>query len=285
MSDDLKGVLYVVATPIGNLGDISKRALSVLEMTDRIVAEDTRVTSKLLRLLGVSHKEIYPLRGHGAVDVATVARWLRDREVVSLVSDAGTPNISDPGRDVVGAALSEGVTPYVIPGPSAVTAILSLCDFRSEKFYFGGFLPNKSAQRVSLLEQLARRSEAIVVFEAPHRIEGTLLDLTATFPHDRRVLVGRELTKLHEQCFYGTVGTVSETVLSAPRKGEFVFAIEGAPEVKDQSLNTTLITLAEELLTRGLGVRTVVDILVKIYGVSKSEFYERCLQIRNSLDG
>ncbi len=285
MSDDLKGVLYVVATPIGNLGDISKRALSVLGMTDRIVAEDTRVTSKLLRLLGISYKEIYPLRGNSAIGATTVARWLRNGEVVSLVSDAGTPNISDPGREVVGAALSEGLTPYAIPGPSAVTAILSLCDFRSEKFYFGGFLPSKSAQRVSLLEQLVRRSEAIVVFEAPHRIEDTLLDLAATFPHDRRVLVGRELTKMHEQCFYGTVGTVRESVLSAPRKGEFVLAIQGAPEVKDQGLDATLVALAEELLSRAMGVRSVVDILVKLYGVPKSEYYERCLQIQDALDG
>ncbi len=282
--DDVKGELYVIATPIGNLGDISKRALATLEMTDCIVAEDTRVTTKLLRLQQIAHKEIYPQRGSSAIDASVVAGWLQQGKSVSLVSDAGTPNVSDPGRTMVKAALSVGVIPRVIPGPSAVTAILSLCDFRSDIFYFGGFLPSKRSQRISVLVELARRRETVVLFEAPHRIEGTLLDLEETFPHDRRVLVGRELTKMHEQCFYETIGTVAQAVASSPRKGEFVIAIQGASEVEERDGSVTHVALTEELLRQGLGVKSVVEVLVKVYGVSKAQYYEICLQIQKAFE-
>jgi len=276
------GGLYVVATPIGNLSDISARALLVLGEADRVLAEDTRVTANLLRLLGIEKKRLYSLRGANAVGEQHLLSWLKEGEVVALLSDAGTPNVSDPGRNMVGAAVSIGYAPHVVPGPSAVTAIVSVCNFRSDRFYFHGFLPAKRSERMRVLSDLSKRSEATIFFEAPHRVQETFLDLLDTYRSDRKAVVGREMTKMYEQLFYGTLESVMSEVVASPLRGEYSIALEGAEgdNADDDDRNIKLLT---EMLKKGIGVRSALEVLVEVFGVSKSRYYDIGIEIQRDL--
>ncbi|HMT38474.1 MAG TPA: 16S rRNA (cytidine(1402)-2'-O)-methyltransferase [Thermomonas sp.] len=229
------GTLHVVATPIGNLGDLSPRALETLKRVDAICAEDTRHTRQLLAHFGLE-RPLLALHEHNEGDAAAplVARLLAG-DSLALVSDAGTPLVSDPGFRLVRAARAAGVRVSPVPGPSALVAALSAAGLPSDRFVFEGFLPAKAKARREHLQALAAEPRTMIFYESSHRIEDTLADMAMAFGDDRPAVVARELTKLFETVLDGGLAGLARRVRedANQRKGEFVVLVQGAPEAAD----------------------------------------------------
>lgn len=229
------GTLHVVATPIGNLGDLSPRALETLKRVDAICAEDTRHTRQLLAHFGLE-RPLLALHEHNEGDAAAplVARLLAG-DSLALVSDAGTPLVSDPGFRLVRAARAAGVRVSPVPGPSALVAALSAAGLPSDRFVFEGFLPAKAKARREHLQALAAEPRTMIFYESSHRIEETLADMVMAFGDDRPTVVARELTKLFETVLDGGLAGLARRVRedANQRKGEFVVLVQGAPEAAD----------------------------------------------------
>lgn len=218
-------MLYIVATPIGNLDDITLRAIKTFEEVDFVFAEDTRVTKKLLNHLGIE-KIVYRYDEHTKMhQVSNIANMLENGNKIALVTDAGTPCISDPGFEVVDEALKRGIKVIPIPGPSAMTAAASVAGISTRRFCFEGFLPKKKG-RQTLLKSLVNEERTIVIFESPHRIEKTLRDIE-TFIGIREVVIVREITKIYEEILRGTTTELIEKLSKNPVKGEIVLLIKG----------------------------------------------------------
>jgi 16S rRNA (cytidine1402-2'-O)-methyltransferase len=265
-------LLYVVATPIGNLQDISPRAASVLAEADLVVAEDTRHTRKLLQHLGIETR-LQAMHEHNEADMLPgLLQRLADGETLAVVSDAGTPLISDPGFRLVRAAAQAGVEIRAVPGPSAVTAALSISGMATDRFAFEGFLPARAAARRQALEGWRAEPRTLVFFESSHRIEACLQDLLQVLGGERRVALCRELTKRFETVLRGSLAEVLDQVRADPnqRKGEFVLVLESAPAV-DPGLGQAL-DLAREL-ARELPASKAARIAARISGVSRREIY------------
>ena len=226
----MAGMLYLVPTPIGNLGDISVRCRQTLEQADFIAAEDTRVSLKLLNYLGI-HKPLISYFEHNkASKGGVILDWILAGETCALVSDAGSPAISDPGADLVRQCADAGVTVCAIPGPCAVITALSISGQDTGRFCFEGFLSTAKKSRREHLESLARERRTMVFYEAPHKLLNTLQDMAAVFGPDRPVSLCRELTKLHEEVVRTTLGQAVTRYTETPPKGEFVLVLAGAPE-------------------------------------------------------
>lgn len=229
------GTLHVVATPIGNLGDLSPRALETLKRVDAICAEDTRHTRQLLAHFGLE-RPLLALHEHNEGDAAAplVARLLAG-DSLALVSDAGTPLVSDPGFRLVRAARAAGVRVSPVPGPSALVAALSAAGLPSDRFVFEGFLPAKAKARREHLQALAAEPRTMIFYESSHRIEDTLADMAMAFGEERPAVVARELTKLFETVLDGGLAGLAQRVRedANQRKGEFVVLVQGAPEAAD----------------------------------------------------
>jgi 16S rRNA (cytidine1402-2'-O)-methyltransferase len=225
------GALVLVATPIGNLGDLSPRAVEELGRADAIACEDTRRTGRLLQHAGVVAPKLIVVNDHteaGRVD--DIVRRLEAGERVAVVTDAGTPGISDPGERLVRAAAAAGHVVEVVPGPSAAVAALVVSGLPTGRFVFEGFLPRKGSGRSARLRDLAAEPRTVVLYEAPHRAERTLADLAAAFGPERPVAVARELTKLHEEVWRGSLADAAAWAAETPPRGELVFVVEGAPQ-------------------------------------------------------
>ena len=246
--------LYLVSTPIGNLGDLSPRAADTLESVTRILAEDTRRTLTLLSHLKLK-TPLVSLHAHNeASRRETVLEWLASGEDLALVSDAGTPLVSDPGQRIVEAAVEAGFPVVPIPGPSAVLAALAGSGFPGDRFSFLGFLPRKGPERVELLDRISSSPETVVLFESPERTRALLAALVESCGSDRLVAVGRELTKLYEEFVRGTLTQVKEHFeIHAPR-GEIVVVVSGEPEPGDPGPvdEGAARALAKALLDEGL---------------------------------
>lgn len=225
----MSGVLYVVATPIGNLDDITRRAVKVLGSVRMIAAEDTRRTQVLLAEIDARWAELVALHTHNERSAgARVMAVLLDGADVALVTDAGTPLLSDPGFELVRRCWEEGVSVVPVPGASAVAAALSVCPLAAHNFHFEGFLPAKESQRRARLQEMARMTDALVLFEAPHRIAACLNDLDSIMGQ-RRVMVAREMTKRHESYYCDLPAVLARTLESAAQlRGEFVLVVEAA---------------------------------------------------------
>ncbi|PAU79950.1 16S rRNA (cytidine(1402)-2'-O)-methyltransferase [Halovibrio salipaludis] len=276
-----KGTLYVVATPIGNLGDISTRAAWVLAGVDRVLAEDTRQTRRLLEHLDL-HKTLTPLHEHNEDrQLATVLDWLRGGEMLALVSDAGTPLISDPGFALVRAAREQGLPLVTIPGASAVTAALAVAGLPTDRFVFEGFLPPKAGARRRALEALGRETRTMVFYESPRRVAGALADMAGAFGDARVAVVARELTKAHEQSVQGTLVELADQVADGriPLKGEFVLMVSGA-EAEAGGLDVEVDHLLTQLMTR-LSVSDAARMAARITGQGRSGLYQRALAMQN----
>lgn len=249
------GKLYVVSTPIGNLGDFSFRAVEVLKSVSLILAEDTRHSRPLLDRYGITTRVASHHEHNEARTTGTVIERLEGGEDVALISDAGTPLLSDPGQRLVAAAVEAGITVVPIPGASALLAALVACGLPAEPFTFYGFLPRKGRDRSTLLDEVASSRHTAVLYEAPGRVADSLRELADRGAGERQAVVARELTKLHEELRRGTLDSLSAYYKESPPRGEVVIIIAGAPlAAPDESV---LRESARALRARGLSVRDV----------------------------
>ena len=272
------GVLYVVATPIGNMGDISARARAILAAVSVVAAEDTRHSSQMLRGLGLE-RPLLSLHEHNErARAAELVARLRAGESVALVSDAGTPLISDPGYQLLRAALAAGITVSPIPGPCAAIAALSAAGLPSERFCFEGFLPARAGARRKRLSELAGEPRTLVIYEAPHRIAASLADIAAACGGTRRACIARELTKKFESFYRGSLDELAARAKNDEdlRRGEAVIIVEGAeamPAGKGR-LDETLT-----VLMRFLPPSAAAEAAAELSGVRKNEAYARALEL------
>lgn len=276
----LECALYVVATPIGNLSDITLRALDVLNTADTIAAEDTRNTKHLLQHHGINDARLLALHQHNERGAAEkVVALLEQGLSVALVTDAGTPAVSDPGAILVAAVREAGFRVIPIPGASAVVSALSASGLSTPHFLFYGFLPNKSSARCSTLQTLVEHPYTLVFYEAPHRILDCTKDLLAVFGSERDIVFAREITKLFESIHRCKLGAALAWLESDPNnlRGEFVLLVSGAtPQAGlDAETERTLSLLLQEL-----PLKQAVQLAVKITGGNKNELYERALALK-----
>lgn len=267
------GRLVVVGTPIGNLGDLSPRAVDALRAADVVACEDTRRTGRLLAAAGIDRRELVVANDHTEARVAhTLVDRARAGAVVALVTDAGMPGVSDPGDDVVSAFVAAGLAVEVVPGPTAATTALAGSGLPTGRFVFEGFLPRKGSGRSERLATVAAEQRAVVLYEAPHRAERTIADLVEACGPERPVAIGRELTKLHEEWFRGDLAGAAEWLAAEP-KGEFVIVLGGAEppaEVTDDELRAAL----EAERAGGASTRDAVAAVVERYGAAKRRVYD-----------
>lgn len=264
------GTLYVVATPIGNLEDITLRALRVLARVSLIAAEDTRTTRKLLARHQISARLLSYHEHNRRRRIPQLLDVLEQGDV-ALVSEAGTPGVSDPGLELVQAATQKGFPVVAVPGPSAMTATLAVAGLPASRFAFVGFLPARGKERRAALEGLARQDCTLVLYEAPHRLIRALQDLQRTLG-DRKVAVARELTKAHEEVFRGTISEALDH-FTEPR-GEFTLVVEGAPAPAAPAPDEAAVRhLLASLRDRGLSPSRAVTQAVRDLGVSRREAY------------
>jgi 16S rRNA (cytidine1402-2'-O)-methyltransferase len=279
LAQALPAGLHLVATPIGNLGDISLRALATLAGADLLYCEDTRHSRTLLAHFGISR----PLRAyheHNAEhERPRIVAELAQGRSVALISDAGTPLISDPGYKLVRAALAQGIRVTSLPGASAVLAALTSCGLATDTFLFVGFLPVKAAARRTRLAELARTPATLIAFEAPGRLAASLSDLAAVLP-DRTVAVARELTKLHEEVRSGVAAELAQWAAQSAPRGEMVIVI--APPVAADAVTDAAITEHLTGLLASMSVRDAAKAAAAALGVSKARAYELALSLRAS---
>jgi|MudIll2142460700_1097286.scaffolds.fasta_scaffold277407_1 16S rRNA (cytidine1402-2'-O)-methyltransferase len=275
-----RSTLYVVATPIGNLSDITLRALEVLKAVDVIAAEDTRMTLRLLNRHGIAAKLVAVHEHNERRAAGRVIGLLAEGKAVALVSDAGTPGIADPGAQVVAAVRDAGYAVVPVPGPNAAAALLSVSGLDASRFLFCGFLPARAAERRHALAAVAAQTATLVFYEAPHRVIESVADICAALGGDRDIVIARELTKIHE--------TVHRCRLDAAvawlqaddnrRRGEFVLAVQGAPEAQqadDAGAETVLGILLDEL-----PLKQAVALAVKLTGGNRNALYRRALGLK-----
>lgn len=265
------GTLYVVSTPIGNRGDFSPRAIEVLGRVQLVVAEDTRHTAPLLTWAGVST----PLRSHHQHNEARETPWLVARltagDSIAIVSDAGTPCLSDPGERLVAAAVAAGVPVVPVPGASALLAALVVSGLPTVPFSFLGFLPRSGRERAEALATAAALPHTVVLYEAPPRVDNTLAALDAAGAGARRAVVARELTKLHEECRRGTVAELAAYYGQTPPRGEVVLVLEGVPARAIDLAGAA--DVARRLRSEGASVRDTVARLQDEFGLARNEAY------------
>ncbi len=276
----MPGTLYIVATPLGNLGDLSARATEVLRVVSVVAAEDTRRTRGLLTHLGAA-PQLLSYHAHSEERrLEALLEILHDGRDVALVSDAGTPVVSDPGTDLVAAARAAGVTVVPIPGPSAVATALSAAGLKGDRYLFLGFLPRKGSERTRLLERAAAEEWSVVLFEAPSRLTDLLEALARVAGGTRRAVVARELTKLHEELRAGTLDELAGYYTEHPPRGEITLVLEGtgAP-VEPPDRTAEAVEQATRLLAEGLTRREVVRRVTETLGLPRNDAYRLVMEL------
>ena len=274
----MPGMLYLVPTPIGNLGDISLRCRQTLEEADFIAAEDTRVTLKLLNHLGIKKSLVSYYEHNKAFKGDKIVERILAGETCALVSDAGSPAISDPGEDLVKQCAEAGITVCAIPGPCAAITALSISGQSTGRFCFEGFLSTSKKSRRAHLESLQGESRTMIFYEAPHKLLSTLEDLRDAFGEDRGISLCRELTKLHEEVVRTTLGEAVEKYTQNPPKGEFVLIVAGAePEAKEAPSESDAAARVAQLMADGLSRKDAVKQTAKELGIPKNVVYDIAL--------
>ena len=275
----MAGMLYLVPTPIGNLGDISIRCRETLEQADFIAAEDTRVTLKLLNHLGIKKSLVSYFEHNKAAKGNVILVRILAGETCALVSDAGSPAISDPGEDLVRQCAEAGITVCAIPGPCAVITALSISAQSTGRFCFEGFLSTAKKSRREHLESLVKEVRTMVFYEAPHKLCNTLEDMAAVFGSDRPISLCRELTKLHEEVVRTTLGEALQKYTETPPKGEFVLVVAGAaPEEKPAATAEDAAARALELMESGMSRKDAARQAAKELGLPKNLVYDATLK-------
>jgi len=276
-----QGTLYVVATPIGNLEDITYRAVRVLDEVDLVAAEDTRHSRKLFARYGL-HKPLVSYHDHNEQQrQEELIRRLQDGATIALISDAGTPCIADPGYRLIAACRRAGIKVVPIPGPSALITALSAAGVSTERFVFEGYLPQRAKARADLLRQLLGEPRTLIFYEAPHRLAATLADMVAIMGSDRQLVVARELTKLHEEFFRGTIAEALSRFEREPVRGELVMVIPPGTQGPQMNARDALRHLLND---SDLSRREAVKMIAKEYGLPSSEVYRASLSLTEEAD-
>ena len=276
----MAGMLYLVPTPIGNLGDISVRCRETLEQADFIAAEDTRVTLKLLNYLGIKKSLVSYFEHNKAAKGNVILDRILAGETCALVSDAGSPAISDPGEDLVKQCAEAGVTVCAIPGPCAVITALSISGQSTGRFCFEGFLSTAKKSRREHLEALVKEQRTMIFYEAPHKLLNTLEDMAVVFGEDRPISLCRELTKLHEEVVRTTLGEAVAKYTENPPKGEVVLVVAGAPEdVKEAATADDAAERVKALMESGLSRKDAIKQTAKELDLPKNVVYDAALSI------
>ena len=266
----MSGSLVLVGTPIGNLGDLSPRAVEALASADLVCCEDTRRTGRLLQRAGVHAPRLRRVDEHSEREaVSEVCELLSSGARVALVTDAGMPTVSDPGNRLVSACVAGGHEVTVVPGPSAAVAALAVSGLAEGRYAFEGFLPRKGRARSERLAEIAGERRAVVLFESPHRLRACLDDLAATCGPDRRAAVARELTKLHEEVVRGRLAELCEWAAGSPVRGEVTVVVEGAPDDERPATDDELLAAAAILLDAGATRRDAAAAVATSRGVSR----------------
>ena len=274
----MAGMLYLVPTPIGNLGDISIRCRQTLEEADFIAAEDTRVSLKLLNHLGIKKSLVSYFEHNKAEKGNMIVERILAGETCALVSDAGSPAISDPGEDLVRQCAEAGITVCAIPGPCAVITALSISGQSTGRFCFEGFLSTAKKSRREHLESLQKEERTMIFYEAPHKLCTTLEDMAEVFGNDRPISLCRELTKLHEEVVRTTLGQALEKYTETPPKGEFVLVVAGAtPEEKPAATAEAGAARALELMEGGMSRKDAARQAANELGLPKNLVYDATL--------
>lgn len=273
-----KGILYLVATPIGNLEDITYRAIRILKEVDLILAEDTRKTLKLLNHFEITKKMISFYRHNEGVKIDYVLNLLEDGKNLAVVSDAGTPGISDPGEDLVRAVIEHNITIVPIPGSVAFIQGLIASGFDTTRFVFEGFLSINKRARRERLEELKEEKRTMIFYEAPHKLKRTIQDLMDAFGGERKIVLARELTKIHEEFLRMSLNEANEYYEEKDIKGEFVVLVEGNKEEKeDPASNLSIEELMNQYLEEGFDKKEAMKKVAKDKGITKSEVYKYLL--------
>jgi 16S rRNA (cytidine1402-2'-O)-methyltransferase len=272
----MSGRLFLVGTPIGNLGDMTERAKETLTGVDVVAAEDTRRTGRLLSGFGIKCPLVSLFEGNEARRTAELLAGLREGKDIALVTDAGMPLISDPGYRLVRACVDEGIDVRVVPGPSAVTAALAVSGLPTDRFVFEGFLPRKAGDRRERIRSLADEQRTIVVFESPLRLETLLRDVLEEVG-DRRVAVARELTKLHEEVVRGRASEVLAAIAGTEPKGEVVVVIGGGA-AGNEVTRADLVEEARRLVNDGMRKREAASSVAKRHDASANAIYEALIR-------
>ena len=276
------GRLVLVGTPIGNLGDLSPRATSVLAGADVIACEDTRVTRKLLSHAGITPRRLISVHAHNeAATAGQVVDLVAGGATVAMVTDAGLPGISDPGERLVKAVTSAGLKVDVVPGPSAALAALVVSGLPTDRFCFEGFLPRKGEERAARLAAIAVEPRTVVLFESPRRVRQTVDDLGSVCGASRPLVIGREMTKLHEEVWRGTMQGAVSWLSSVEPKGEYVLVVGGAPAtatVDDHAIESKL----SDRLVAGDDPKTAVALVAGALGVPRRRVYDAGLRLKNA---
>ncbi len=277
------GTLYVVATPIGNLGDMTLRAIETLKSVDAIAAEDTRHTSGLLSHFGISKKLIAVHEHNEQQSAEKLLAQLKNGDNIALVTDAGTPAVSDPGAIVVAAARAAGIKVVPIPGVSAVVAALSASGITQNGFYFNGFLPASGVARRKILEQLKSQAVTLVLYEAPHRIVECVEDLAKVLGENRKITFCRELTKTFETIYTCSLNEASAWLQADAnqQRGEFVLLIEAAPVVEADEISAEAQRVLKCLLAE-LPLKQAVALATEITNLKKNDLYEFALALKQA---
>lgn len=271
----MAGMLYLVPTPIGNLGDVSPRCRETLESADFIAAEDTRVTMKLLHYLDI-HKPLVSYHEHNKAESGgkILARILGG-ETCALVSDAGTPAISDPGEDLVRLCAENGVTVCTVCGPCAAITALAASGLPTGRFTFEGFLSVNKKSRAEHLAALVGETRTMIFYEAPHKLLRTLDDFVQTFGSDRKISLCRELTKLHEEIIRTTVGEAAERFRETPPRGEFVLIVAGAEKSENAEMTMEdAVSLVQNRIAEGMRTKDAVKLVAEQTGIAKNALYD-----------
>jgi len=273
------GTLYIVGTPIGNLEDITFRAVRILQTVDMVAAEDTRHTGNLLQHFQIKASQLSYHDHNRHSRIPELLEHLGQGKAIALVSDAGMPGISDPGYELVKACIASGFPVVPIPGPSAAIAALSASGLPTEQFVFAGFLPSKGQERRERLQAIQAEFRTLIFYEAPHRLRQTLQDLAEVLSQDRQLVLARELTKLHEEFWRGSIGEAIAQHLEREPQGEYTIVVAGLPLAKPQLTEAELKNELQQIMAQGISRSQASRQLAKDTSLPRRQLYQLALSL------
>lgn len=278
-NEQQSGILYIVGTPIGNLEDITFRAVRILQTADVIAAEDTRHTGKLLHHFQITTPQLSYHEHNQHKRIPELLEQLKQGKAIALVTDAGMPGISDPGYELVKACTEAGISVVPIPGASAAITALSAAGLPTDRFVFEGFLPTKGQQRQQRLEALKTESRTLILYEAPHRVRQTLQDLATVLGENRPIVLARELTKFHEEFWRGSIGDAIAYYSQREPQGEFTLVVAGSQQQKPQLSDAAIKAELQSLLNQGLSRSQASRQLAELTSLPRRHIYQLALEV------